>query len=1360
MMRQKIYPIPHGSVLRIENVKWKVDDSFIECLAENGNGPAARTYARLSVYKEDEKPQGYPEITENPEMKSTEKDRPTDMKCSATGNPPPIISWYKDYVPIDIDPTRMKLEAGGRLIIKTVETSDEGKYECVAENSVGVAYSYGANLYVKTRRVPPHFTLMNRTYHVNMGANLNVTCNAVGSPLPKVRWRQGDIDLTPDNKVTGGRSVLVLTDIRQSGTYKCIASSELGNIEHDIDVHIEEPSGAPQNFTATGFNNNPKSVKLQWNAPSKDHRNGEIIVYEVMYHLANNPTIEWRPYNTTNDSYIFDSLKPNTEYNFQTRAYTKEGPGPWSNQLLFKTASQYSYAPPVNIQLKRQQPSEMDVSWDHPPASRGIIGYRVYYNTVAIPDINQWSYSEVKNSQTSHHLTGLEALSVYVVRVRAVYADGKLGNLSEIVYSNKLENERPDMVRDFHARTSNPRSITLEWKPPKKPGLSKYKIEYLGYKKTMNQKHNLEETVIDVKRSFDVEKEEKSFQIDDLLPHTLYIINITSMFIDGSRGPAYQLKVETSSSTPPILDAPTLIRAVGEGSVLLRLTSSTTTPHYGNVQYYVVVMFANERRNPEDILIDELKGPQKDGWVASKFDVVLPKEMVLGDGGRSASGDFINYRLRRDQVYKIFIRAVLPENKVSRSIRLSSSSPYSAFISMEKLEVKSQMMVGNFDLLWVVGPMCAAIVLILLVVLIIIFNRNRNRENNAKRYLLPKQPAKLLMTPTELSINPTDPVEIRRTQYHTQAMASHPPIPVSEFGGHVESLKACDGVLFSQEYESIDPGQQFTWETSSLDCNKSKNRYANVIAYDHSRVVLPMLDGRVGSDYINANFIDGYRKSNAYIATQGPLPETFGDFWRMVWDERVTIIVMMTKLEERGRVKCDQYWPNRGTEVYACVHVTLVDVVELAIYTLRTFLITKSGHPDRVEVRQFQFTAWPDHGVPEHPTALLMFMRRVKSYQTPEAGPIVVHCSAGVGRTGAFIVVDAMLERARFEKTIDVYGHVTCMRAQRNYMVQTEDQYVFVHDAILEGVVCGCTEIPARNLYAHMQKLMSLEPESASNLSLMEMEFKKLSTTKITSSQYVSASLQNNKFKNRFVNILPFESTRVALQMIRGVEGSDYINANFIDGYRYKKAYIATQGPLASTTEDFWRMLWEHNSTIVVMLVKLREAGREKCHQYWPSERSARYQYFVVDPMAEYNMPQYILREFKVTDARDGQSRTIRQFQFTDWPEQGVPKSGEGFIDFIGQVHKTKEQFGQDGPITVHCSAGVSKTGVFIALSIVLERMRYEGVVDLFQTVKLLRTQRPCMVQTESTSQNPEDHYAFCYRAALEYLGSFDHYAN
>jgi netrin-G3 ligand len=134
------------------------------------------------------------------------------------------------------------------------------------------------------------------------------------------------------------------------------------------------------------------------------------------------------------------------------------------------------------------------------------------------------------------------------------------------------------------------------------------------------------------------------------------------------------------------------------------------------------------------------------------------------------------------------------------------------------------------------------------------------------------------------------------------AMISHPPIPMERLSEHIEMLKAADNLKFSQEYESIEPGQQFTWDNSNLEVNKPKNRYANVIAYDHSRVILQPIDGVPGSDYINANYMDGYRKQNAYIATQGPLPETFGDFWRMVWEQRSTTVVMMTKLEERSRV--------------------------------------------------------------------------------------------------------------------------------------------------------------------------------------------------------------------------------------------------------------------------------------------------------------------------------------------------------------------------------------------------------------------------------------------------------------------------
>ncbi|VDN13202.1 unnamed protein product [Dibothriocephalus latus] len=158
---------------------------------------------------------------------------------------------------------------------------------------------------------------------------------------------------------------------------------------------------------------------------------------------------------------------------------------------------------------------------------------------------------------------------------------------------------------------------------------------------------------------------------------------------------------------------------------------------------------------------------------------------------------------------------------------------------------------------------------------------------------------------------------------------------------------------------------------------------------------------------------------------------------------------------------------------------------------------------------------------------------------------------------------------------------------------------------------------------------------------------------------------------------------------------------------------------------------------------------QEHSYPYWPSKRSARYQYYVIDPMVEYNMPTYTLREFKVTDTRAGVSRTVRQFQYTEWPELGMPDNCEAFTNFITQIHKTKDQFGQDGPITVHCSCGSGRTGVFLLLSVVLERLRNEGIVDILQTVRLLRTQRIHMIQSPEQLQ-------FCYKAVLDYISSFN----
>ncbi|XP_044225397.1 receptor-type tyrosine-protein phosphatase F isoform X5 [Thunnus albacares] len=1091
--------------------------------------------------------------------------------------------------------------------------------------------------------------------------------------------------------------------------------------------------GKPTMMISTTMGN---TALIQWQPPKE--MVGELMGYQLQYKRTDDDNYTSRELRKTDDHYTVTGLHKGATYVFRLSARNRAGIG----EAYVKEISTPEDVPsgfPFNLQVTGLTQSSTQLTWEPPqlPERNGKI---VYY-VVVYRDINSQQNSTNRTSDTHMTIQGLNPDTTYDIRVQAFTSKGG-GPLSPSIQSRTMSNDFPTL--NFGVKAVMKTSVLLTWDlPPNYKSQVPFKILY-------NQ------------QSVEVQGNLKRKLITQLQPDTDYSFVLTSR---GNIAGGLQQQVSIRTAPDLIKTRPIYSTHQAQGgkmTINLPKVQTTTRVRW----YYIVVVPVSQStrrwKNPDEMDLDELlkssEGPvlrrrrhldSSKPYIAAKL-ASLPTTFTLGDEKRY--NGFYNKPLTSQQEYLCFVLAVLRYEGTDGAANYMtfSASPYSDLI-----QVTTRMSQGmeQPEMLWVMGPVLAVVLIIIIVIAILLFKKKRASP-------LPKDEHSGGVKDSLLA-NSSDPVEMRRLNYQTPGpsthrcpntprMREHPPIPVIDLADHIERLKANDGLRFSQEYESIDPGQQFTWENSNMEVNKPKNRYANVIAYDHSRVVLTSVDAVPGSDYINANYIDGYRKQNAYIATQGPLPETLSDFWRMVWEQRSSTIVMMTRLEEKSRVKCDQYWPSRGTETYGMIQVTMLDTVELATYSVRTFALYKNGSSEKREVRQFQFMAWPDHGVPEYPTPILAFLRRVKACNPPDAGPMVVHCSAGVGRTGCFIVIDAMLERMKHEKSVDIYGHVTCMRAQRNYMVQTEDQYIFIHEALLEAATCGNTEVPARNLYAHIQKLT--QPPPGETVTAMELEFKRLANSKAHTSRFISANLPCNKFKNRLVNIMPFESTRVCLQPIRGVEGSDYINASCIDGYRTQKAYLATQGPLAETTEDFWRMLWEHNSTIVVMLTKLREMGREKCHQYWPAERSARYQYFVVDPMAEYNMPQYILREFKVTDARDGQSRTIRQFQFTDWPEQGVPKTGEGFIDFIGQVHKTKEQFGQDGPITVHCSAGVGRTGVFITLSIVLERMRYEGVVDLFQTVKTLRTQRPAMVQTE-------DQYQLCYRAALEYLGSFDHYA-
>ncbi|XP_035287447.1 receptor-type tyrosine-protein phosphatase mu-like isoform X5 [Anguilla anguilla] len=578
----------------------------------------------------------------------------------------------------------------------------------------------------------------------------------------------------------------------------------------------------------------------------------------------------------------------------------------------------------------------------------------------------------------------------------------------------------------------------------------------------------------------------------------------------------------------------------------------------------------------------------------------------------------------------------------------------------------------------------------------------------------------------------------------------HPAIRVADLLQHITQMKCAEGYGFKEEYEineSFFEGQSAPWDSAKKDENRMKNRYGNIIAYDHSRVRLQALDGEQSSDYINANYIDGYHRPNHYIATQGPMQETVFDFWRMVWQENTATIVMVTNLVEVGRVKCCKYWPD-DTEIYRDMKVTLIETQLLSEYVIRTFAVEKRGAHEIREIRQFHFTGWPDHGVPYHASGLLGFIRRVKAKNPANAGPMVIHCSAGAGRTGCFIVIDIMLDMAEREGVVDIYNCVRELRSRRVNMVQTEEQYVFIHDAILEACLCGDTTIPANQIRSVYYDMNRLDPQT--NSTQIKEEFRTLNmvTPTLRVEDCSIALLPRNHEKNRCMDVLPPDRCLPFLITIDG-ESSNYINAALMDSYKQPSAFIVTQHPLPNTVKDFWRLVLDYHCTSIVMLNDVDPA--QLCPQYWPENGVHRHgpiQVEFVSADLEEDIISRIFRIYNAARPQDGY-RMVQQFQFLGWPMyRDTPVSKRSFLKLIRQVEKWQEEYdGGEGRTVVHCLNGGGRSGTFCAISIVCEMLRHQRSVDVFHAVKTLRNNKPNMVDLL-------DQYKFCYEVALEYLNT------
>ncbi|GJQ88521.1 hypothetical protein Trydic_g4932 [Trypoxylus dichotomus] len=538
---------------------------------------------------------------------------------------------------------------------------------------------------------------------------------------------------------------------------------------------------------------------------------------------------------------------------------------------------------------------------------------------------------------------------------------------------------------------------------------------------------------------------------------------------------------------------------------------------------------------------------------------------------------------------------------------------------------------------------------------------------------------------------------------------------------------------FEKQFEAVPVGQTRPWVCGTISENRTKNRFTNLAAYDHTRVKLEIIDRDPHSNYINANYIDGYKIEKAYIATQGPKACTVDDFWRMVWQENVEYIVMLANVVECGKKKVEKYWPEiRCAKKFGSVVVEYISVEITANYEIRSFAVFCNR--EKRHVRQYHYVNWPEGGVPLHLKSLVPFCRKIATL-LHGTSPIVVHSSMGIGRTGAFILCDISLCMAKAEGNVNVFHYLQMLREQRINMCLLRKETGIVCDRSLGEVIENIT-------HDKIQEEMNL-------LDDIIWQSKAIRDTNVKKKLVV---LQE---KNRFKNIVPGPSAAVRLKLYpASKESSAYINAVFVDSYQIASKFIATQNPLSSTVPDFWRMVEEHHATTIVSLNRLN-FDDPTIITFYPMTDS-----YIIEPLP-YLEVKYINKEVKghyeVFDLAmtrlDFQEDdvAIKVIQINNWDYGTVQP--ENPSDLI-KIYEEMNHLGiSSDKIILTCYDGARASGLFAALCFLIDRIKLEQICDVSLAVSTVRQSRKQFVRDMS-------HFSFLYKCALEYVRKFDFYAN
>ncbi|XP_016158752.1 PREDICTED: receptor-type tyrosine-protein phosphatase T isoform X4 [Ficedula albicollis] len=1251
-------------------------------------------------------------------------------------------------------------------------------------------------------RKAPHFLRL-QNVEVNVGQNATFQCIAGGKwsqhdKLWLQQWNGRDTALMVTRVVNHRRFSATVsvadTSQRSISKYRCVIRSDGGSgVSNYAELIVKEPPTpiAPPELLAVG-------ATYLWIKPNANSiiGDGPIILKEVEYRTTTGNWAETHIVDSPN--YKLWHLDPDVEYEIRVLLTRpgEGGTGPPGPPLTTRTKCADPVHGPQNVEVVDIRSRQLTLQWE--PFGYAVTRCHSYNLTVHYQYVfNQQKFEAEELIQTSSHYTlrGLRPFMTIRLRLALSNPEGKMES-EELVVQTEEDVPGPVPLESIQGGPFEEK-IYIQWKPPNETNgiITLYEITY----KAVGSLDPSADLSSQRGKVFKLRNETHHLFVG-LYPGTTYSFTIKASTVKGF-GPPITTRIATKISAPsmpeydtdsPLNETDTTI------TVMLKPAQSRGAP----VSVYQLVVKEEKlqkARRAADIIecfsvpvsyknASSLDSPHY--FAAELKPINLPVTQPFTVGDNKTYNGYWNAPLSPLKSYSIYFQALSKANGETKinCVRLATkgaSTQNSNAVEPEKQVDSTVKMAG------VIAGLLMFVIILLGAMLTI---KRRRNAYSYSYYLKLAKKQKETQTSTQREMGPvatSDKTSTKLSAVHNEEAFSsscqdvngfnsghgelaqptltiqthpyrscepvemsyprgqfQPAIRVADLLQHITQMKRGQGYGFKEEYEALPEGQTASWDTAKEDENRNKNRYGNIISYDHSRVRLQLLDGDPHSDYINANYIDGYHRPRHYIATQGPMQETVKDFWRMIWQENSASVVMVTNLVEVGRVKCVRYWPD-DTEVYGDIKVTLIETEPLAEYVIRTFTVQKKGYHEIREIRQFHFTSWPDHGVPCYATGLLGFVRQVKFLNPPEAGPIVVHCSAGAGRTGCFIAIDIMLDMAENEGVVDIFNCVRELRSQRVNLVQTEEQYVFVHDAILEACLCGNTAIPVCEFRSIYYNISRLDPQTNSSQIKDEFQTLNIVTPRVRPEDCSIGLLPRNHDKNRCMDVLPLDRCLPFLISVDG-ESSNYINAALMDSHKQPAAFIVTQHPLPNTIADFWRLVFDYNCSSVVMLNEMDAA--QLCMQYWPEKTSCCYGPIQVEFVSADIDEDIINRIFRICNMARPQDgyRIVQHLQYIGWPAyRDTPPSKRSLLKVVRRLEKWQEQYdGRDGRTVVHCLNGGGRSGTFCAICSVCEMIQQQNIIDVFHIVKTLRNNKSNMV--ESLEQ-----YKFVYEVALEYLSSF-----